>query len=121
MVRRVYPRFFMVVLGCGLLGACTTPQQANSADPAEQALQGDTPDNLNATFGPPLLRRTDGPAQVWLYQTINCNLDVFLYRDHAGVFRVRAVLPDNGMPLHACLPWLAQPTTAATLERGAAS
>lgn len=121
MARQIYPRFFLVLLGCGLLSACADQTATSTPDVSEQILQGDTPQILSADFGPPLVRRVDGPAQVWLYQTANCDLDIFLYQDSYGVFRVKTILPDNGADLHACLRGLIQPTTAAALEHSAAS
>ncbi len=44
---------------------------------------------LEALLGPPRLRRSDGPAQAWLYAGARCYLDVYLYRDGpAGAHRV---------------------------------
>lgn len=123
MAKQFYLRFFLIFLGFGSLSACATETVAQTSQSgiSEQALKGATPQILTADFGPPLLRRTDGPAQVWLYQNATCNLDVFLYQDSFGTPRVSAVLPDNGVNLHNCLLGLAQPTTAAALERSAAS
>lgn len=115
-------RFFLISLGLGGLSACASQTAGyNPSNLAETPLKGATTQVLMADFGPPLLRRTDGPAQVWLYQTATCDLDVFLYRDAFGTPRVTAILPDNGADLHNCLLGLMQPTTAAALERGAAS
>lgn len=119
-------RFFLVWLGLGLLSACanqshTYAANTDTANADEQPLKGATPQTLNSVFGPPLLRHQDGPAQVWLYQSSTCDLDVFLYRDASGISRVTAIVPDNGANLHSCLLGLEQPVTAAALERNAAS
>lgn len=123
MAKRICLRFFLISLGLGSLGACANQTLAQTYAPSfsEQALKGATPQILDADFGPPLMRRTDGPAQVWLYQTPTCNLDVFLYQDASGTPRVTSVLPDGGGSVHSCLRGLGQPTTAAALERNAAS
>ena len=121
MARQIPPQFFLALLGCGLLSACAGQPNTPTTDVSEQTLQGATPQILSADFGPPLVRRADGPAQVWLYQTATCDLDVFLYQDGYGVFHVKSILPDNGANLDACLRGLMQPTTAAALERGTAS
>lgn len=114
-------RFFLALLGTGLLSACASQPPIYTADTSGQNLEGATPQILNAVFGPPRLRHNDGPAQVWLYQTPRCDLDVFLYRDARGTPRVTAMVPDNGANLHSCLMGLEQPVTAAALERNAAS
>ena len=115
-------RFSLVFLGFGLLSACAAqPDVTYAPSPMGQDLNGATPRVLTAAFGPPLLRRIDGTAQVWLYQTPTCNLDVFLYPGPDGTPRVTQLLPDNGAKLPNCLQGLARPTTAAALERNATS
>lgn len=81
---------------------------------------GSTPQVLNADFGEPALRRTDGQAQVWVYETASCGLQVFLYPDAAGTPRVAAAVPDNGNA-GACMQSLAHGMTTAALERPVAS
>ncbi|HTQ70567.1 MAG TPA: hypothetical protein VMH92_03635, partial [Acidocella sp.] len=108
----------------GLLSACATSasQTAFDATPAsEQVLKGSTAQILDADFGEPVLRRVDGPAQVWLYHSASCGLSVFLYPDAQGVPRVAAVVADNGEDPQSCMQSLARPTTAAALERSASS
>lgn len=114
-------RFFLIPFGLGGLTACASQTVIYTPDLASTPLKGATAQVLMADFGPPLLQRTDGPAQVWLYQTATCDLDVFLYRDASGTPRVTTILPDNGADLHNCLLGLTQPTTAAALERNPAS
>ena len=123
MAKRFCLRFFLISLGLGCLSACADQSAVHTYVPnfSEQALKGATPQILNADFGPPMVRRTDGPAQVWLYQTATCNLDVFLYQDASGTPRVTSVLPDGGGSLHNCLRGLGQSTTAVALEHNAAS
>lgn len=85
-----------------------------------QALLGSTPQVLNADFGAPLLRRTDGQAQVWVYESSVCGLQVFLYPDASGTPRVAAAVPDSGNP-SACMKSFAHTLTDAALERPATS
>lgn len=122
MSKRFCLRFPLVFLGFGLLSACAGQTDVTYApQPSEQALQGATPGVLTAAFGPPMLRRVDGTAQVWLYQSPSCNLDVFLYPGPDGTPHVTRLLPDNGVKLPNCLQGLARPTTAAALARNATS
>ena len=45
-------------------------------------LLGDSPEQLLAVFGPPILRRHDGDAEAWLYAGgPDCKLDLVFYRD----------------------------------------
>ncbi|MCB5946081.1 hypothetical protein [Acidocella sp. KAb 2-4] len=126
MARRA--KFPIVSLAGGLfaLASCTAPApQLGDAGPAipasTQALMGSTPQVLSTDFGAPALRRVDGTAQVWLYHSAVCGLDVFLYPDANGVPRVAAAVPDNGDPIR-CMQSLAHPgLTAAALEPPAAS
>lgn len=122
MARGAYLRFSLMAAGLGLLAACAGPGTA-STDRflSQQALHGATPQILATDFGPPMLRRIDGPDEVWLYQTPACTLDVFLYPDNTGKLRVGAVLPDDGANPQRCLQSLTHVTTAASLERNAAS
>jgi hypothetical protein len=75
-----------------------------------QALVGSTPAVLNAEFGQPALRRIDGTAQVWLYHSAVCGLNLILYPGPGGTPRVAVADPDNGDPA-SCM---------ASLQRGAA-
>ncbi|SHF07415.1 hypothetical protein SAMN02746095_02023 [Acidocella aminolytica 101 = DSM 11237] len=124
MAKRAYFRISSCLAGMALLSACAAPGSQDSIASlpvSEQALKGSTPQVLAADFGPPMLRRVDGPAQVWLYHSPVCGLNVFLYPDSHGVPRVAAVVPDNGANPQSCMQSLARPTTAAALERSASS
>lgn len=122
MSKRFCLRFPFIFVSFGLLSACAGQTDVSYApQPPEQALQGATPGVLTAAFGPPMLRRVDGPAQVWLYQTPSCDLNVFLYPGPDGMPHVTQLLPDNGVKLPDCLQELARPTTAAALARSATS
>ena len=110
----------------GLTGCADQPMQAGldgggGAAVNPQALVGSTPQMLAAEFGRPVLRRVDGPAQVWVYQSAVCGLQVFLYPDAAGTPRVAAAVPDNGNAA-GCMQSLTRPgLTSAALERPPAS
>ncbi len=124
MAKRAFFQFFTCAAALGLLSACATSAQQSAFAPSlasEQALKGSTPQVLDADFGEPTLRRVDGPAQVWLYHSSSCGLNVFLYPDRHGVPRVAAVVPDNGDDPQSCMQSLVKPTTAAALERDVSS
>ncbi|MDE2319564.1 MAG: hypothetical protein KGK02_07690 [Rhodospirillales bacterium] len=123
-----WPAFTIVtcVATLGLLSACAAPgaQTASlgGAPPiSEQALKGSSPQVLDADFGAPMLRRVDGPAQVWLYHSASCGMNVFFYPDAQGVPRVAAVVPDAGDNPESCMQSFEKPTTTAALEQGASS
>jgi hypothetical protein len=104
---RIAPAFRLPTLAllASLLAACTVPGQMPRAtgDTSEiaappQSLIGLTPGLLNATFGQPTLRRVDGTAQVWLYHSASCGLNLFLYPDATGVPRVTLATTADGSP-----------------------
>ena len=45
---------------------------------------GATPEGLRAALGEPLLRRHEGPAEIWLYTGGGCQLDVVFYGSEAA-------------------------------------
>ena len=55
----------------------TPPWQAGS-------LLGASPETVRAALGEPVLRRTEGPAQIWLYAGGGCQVDIVLYPEDAG-------------------------------------
>ncbi len=65
-----------------------------------EGLVGSTPQILSAEFGKPALLRVDGAAQVWLYHTNGCGLNLILYPDSSGTPRVALVSPtaDSAVP-----------------------
>lgn len=77
---------------------------------------GATSAKIQAEFGRPLLLRRDGPAQVWLYRSETCTVDLILYPDpHTGVQRVAVanVLPLGAPhPASECLAGLGGTSTA---------
>jgi len=73
---------FLLLAGCA---ASQAPIAAGARAPAGvDRLVGATPTALEAEFGQPLLLRRDGPAQVWLYRSSRCAIDLILYRDPAS-------------------------------------
>ncbi len=83
-------------------------------------LVGATPAVLNAQFGAPALLRVDGTAQVWLYHSPVCGLDLILYPDSSGMPRVADAVPDNG-DASRCVASFHRSLTDAALERSPAS
>jgi hypothetical protein len=67
------------------------------------------------------LRRMDGSAQVWLYHSAVCGLNLFLYPDANGVPRVAAAVPDVGDAPGPCMQSLEHGLTDAALEPPASS
>lgn len=121
-------QFMGVALALAALSGCasplTSPQAASPAPPTLPAtpsqLVGATPDLLNSVFGAPALRRMDGSAQVWLYHSPVCGLNLILYPDSLGTPRVAMAVPDNTDPA-ACITSLQRSETDAALERLPAS
>jgi hypothetical protein len=87
-----------------------------------QGLVGSTPQVLSAEFGKPALLRVDGPAQVWLYHTSGCGLNLILYPDSSGTPRVALVTPtaDSTAP-QECTTTLQRAHVDAGLEHQTAS
>ena len=85
-------------------------------------LVGSTPQILSAEFGKPALLRVDGPAQVWLYHTSGCGLNLILYPDPGGTPRVTLVTPtaDSTLP-GQCTASLQRAHVDAGLEHQTAS
>jgi hypothetical protein len=91
------------LLALGVLGGCGMPAQTASNSqysapdlaPA-QPLIGSTATTLSAEFGQPALLRVDGTAQVWLYHSSSCGLNLILYPDASGTPRVAAASATDG-------------------------
>jgi len=66
------------------------PRRAGGVAPAAAAeLLQQTAEVVRAALGEPSLRRSEGPAaEIWLYEAPRCRLDIILYRDASGPFRV---------------------------------
>ena len=67
----------------------TAPQAARPAPagpPPNLAAQlvGQTPETVLGWLGPPRLRRAEGPAEIWHYQSSQCHLDIVLYNEGAS-------------------------------------
>ncbi len=126
MAQRIRFHFLSAACGALLLAGCAQgPAQTAQTESSPPLLTvadlvGATPATLDAAFGHPALLRVDGPAQVWLYHSSVCGLDLILYPDAAGIPRVAAAVPDNGDPARCTLS-LEHATTAAALEPSAAS
>lgn len=113
------------------LTGCTTPQQTADAQagisadvsPASvQNLIGSTPAVLDAEFGQPALLRVDGTAQVWVYHTSGCGLNLILYPDASGIPRVAmATAADGSDERDSCAASLVQAHVDAALEHPATS
>ena len=108
----------MLLSGCTM----TQAQSANLASPLSNGgeLLGATPTALSSAFGPPALRRVDGAAQVWLYHSPVCGLDLILYPDQSGTPRVAMAVPDNG-DTASCTASLRRDLTDAALEHATSS
>ncbi len=109
----------LILLAAGGLAGCAAPQnpKAGLADTgpksASARLIGATPAILKADLGEPSLLRVDGPAEVWLYHSPICRLDVILYRGATGAPVVRLA--------HAAPRGVADATCVASLEQQRAS
>ncbi|MBS7790747.1 hypothetical protein KTR66_12115 [Roseococcus sp. SDR] len=72
------------------LGAPTPAPRPRAAAPhaghphQAASLLGATPEAVRAALGEPMLRRAEGPAQVWLYSGGGCQLDIVLYAGASG-------------------------------------
>ena len=71
--------------------ASRTPSTATTVTGSAGArnLVGKSGREVRSELGAPAFRRTDGPAQVWQYRGTACLLDVFLYKEGGGGFRVK--------------------------------
>ena len=108
-------RIWWLILSVPLaLAGCAAPgvsrATATAVLPAAPAsLVGATPSSLQAELGAPALRRVDGPAQVWLYDSRVCRLNVILYPSNAGQPEVATAMPmPRGVSQASCLASLEQ-------------
>lgn len=67
----------------------STSSTASTVAGAARHLVGKSEGEIRSELGAPAFRRTDGPAQVWQYRGSSCLLDVFLYKEGGGGFRVK--------------------------------
>ena len=89
--------FLMLPLAACADGVAPDPEPVHRATPEARGLPsptprpsagsgfvGATPEALRAALGEPLLRRNEGPAQIWLYAGGGCQLDIVFYTGEAG-------------------------------------
>ncbi len=77
------PLLLLLLAGCATAQGRLAGRQTPAADSVDR-LVGATPTALEAEFGQPTLLRRDGPAEVWLYRSSRCAIDLILYRDPAN-------------------------------------
>jgi hypothetical protein len=119
---------FVSLMALSLLAGCGAPAQTASnlqylTPPPAQPLIGSTPTTLSAEFGQPALLRVDGAAQVWLYHSTSCGLNLVLYPDAAGTPRVAMVSTADGGSVAStdCTASLQQAHFDATMNPSATS
>ena len=90
MIRAVPLGLALAVAGCAAPGPITTISGPGTQGALVRVpppvkiidLLGNSPDQLLAVFGTPILRRRDGDAESWLYAGgPDCKLDLVFYRD----------------------------------------
>lgn len=67
--------------GCAAPGAPDQALAISSAGASVDKLVGVSAEKLEAMLGPPALLRREGPAEVWLYRSPACAVDLILYAD----------------------------------------
>jgi hypothetical protein len=108
----------LALAGCASAGDSTADRLQSTVAPPPaptvQGLMGASPAVLQADFGQPALRRIDGAAQVWLYHSSVCGLNIILFPGPDGTPRVADAVPDSADPLR-CMESLQHtgPTDAA--------
>lgn len=60
------------------------PGAANAPPGTAAALLGAAPEAVIGVFGAPLLRRSEGNAEIWLYAGPRCHLDIVFYPGEDG-------------------------------------
>jgi hypothetical protein len=103
----------LMALGLAGCSAAAPPLANTAANPTPITLIGTTIGGLQAELGRPALQRVDGSAQVWLYHSTVCRLNLILYPGPNGAPQVSAATP---MP-----PGVAESTCVASLEQNRAS
>lgn len=80
-----------------LLSACAGQTQSAGSSTSVRSgppkvpfaeLRNMTADTLAGALGKPEFTRRDAPAQLWRYRGQTCVLDLFLYADANGIYRV---------------------------------
>lgn len=67
-----------------IAGPASTAPRPVPAPHVASALLGASPAAVRAALGEPMLRREEGPAEVWLYAGGGCQLDIVMYPSAAG-------------------------------------
>lgn len=67
-----------------MAGPAATAPRPVPAPRVASALLGASPEAVRAALGEPMLRREEGPAEVWLYAGGGCQLDIVMYPSEAG-------------------------------------
>jgi len=99
--RRARVLFGALLLGLALGGCAVAPSAVQQKAPALTTGASIQPATLHRPllptltglsaaeavgwFGEPDFRRTEPPAELWQYRSADCVLDLFLYRDPAGL------------------------------------
>ncbi|EHL98634.1 hypothetical protein HMPREF9946_03553 [Acetobacteraceae bacterium AT-5844] len=66
-------------------GEARAAMPALTGTPTQTAqLLGQPPSALRQLLGEPSLRRTEGEAEIWLYQSPYCHLDIMLYQERGA-------------------------------------
>nr|WP_314074214.1 hypothetical protein [uncultured Roseococcus sp.] len=65
-------------------GRMAGSSRPSAAPHAASTLLGASPESVRAALGEPMLQRSEGPAQVWLYAGGGCQLDIVMYPSDAG-------------------------------------
>jgi hypothetical protein len=129
-VKRLILPSGLALLAVGGLSGCVPPDAQTAQAPLtfQQSpidaggLVGSTPDILNAEFGQPALMRVDGTAQVWIYHSSTCGLNLILYPDGSGTPRVAVAAPTADSPDPGqCTTALERAHTDAALEHPTSS
>lgn len=114
----------LLFAGCVLAGCAVKPQRPVTARSIAQSAAapvgviGASPETLKTMLGPPVLRRVDGGAQVWLYNSPLCRLDLILYPGSSGTPVVALAAPSpRGVSSASCIASLER----SSLENRAAS
>jgi hypothetical protein len=77
------PLLLLLLAGCATSQGRLGTRQGPAADSVDR-LVGAAPAAVEAELGQPALLRRDGPAEVWLYRSSRCAIDLILYRDPAS-------------------------------------
>ena len=92
--------------------SASAPRRHGANPPAAAAaLQGQTPEAVIAAMGEPALRRREGNAEIWLYQALDCRLDLVFYAEASRLVLAHAAARAFGgrrLTESACMEALAR-------------